>query len=251
MGKGLMDGKVCLITGGACGIGEETAYTFTRHGARGIVLVDLNAERMENVVKNIKAIDPETKVLPYVKNVTNEEDCISIMDTTVAEFGAIDALVNSAGISRAVPLEELDMARWSEMLSINLDATFIYCREAFKRMKKQGSGTIVNISSMGAQVGGVFAGAHYVASKGAVISLTKHVALAGAKFNVRCNCLAPSYIATPMMANLASEEEIVKKIPMGHQGRAIDVANAILFFSSEMSAYSTGAMLNVNGGSYM
>lgn len=246
-----MDGKTALITGGANGIGEATAYVYAEYGASKIALIDLADDKLKEVKENLKAISKDIKVCTFVSDVTYEEECVSILKEVSRQFGRLDAAVNCAGISQAVPLELLDMEKWKRMLSINLDATFLYCREAFKLMKAQKYGTIVNISSMGAQVGGVFAGAHYVASKGGVIALTKHVALAGAKYNVRCNCLTPSYIATPMMASLADNDEIVKRIPMGHQGTAEDVANSIMFFSSDLSAFSTGAILNINGGAYM
>jgi len=243
--KRYLEGKNALLTGAAKGIGEETAYCFAEYGISALALVDRDANALVAVRKNIQDRYPETQILTFDSDITNEKECIRIMGEVIPAFKRLDVLVNIAGVSRFSPFDELLIDDWNDMVAINLTGTFLYCREAFRHMKQNNEGRIINIGSVAPYVGGLTVGGHYVASKGAVISLTKHVAKAGAPYNILCNCVAPGTIETSMIANYSKD---VSHIPLGHRGTPRDVANAILFFASELSNFVTGQCLGVNGG---
>lgn len=243
--KRYLEGKNALLTGAAKGIGEETAYCFAEYGIKSLALIDRDAEGLNSVRTRIHDKYPEVKILIFDSDITNEKECIKIMDEVVRNFLKLDILVNIAGVSRFSPFDELALDDWNDMVAINLTGTFLYCREAFRHMKRNGEGRIINIGSVAPYVGGLTVGGHYVASKGAVISLTKHIAKVGAPYNVLCNCVAPGTIETSMIANYSKD---VSHIPLGRRGAPRDVANAILFFASELSSFVTGQCLGVNGG---
>jgi 3-oxoacyl-[acyl-carrier protein] reductase len=242
----LLDNKSALLTGAAKGIGEETAYCFAEHGIKALALVDRDTAGLDAVRARLQERFPDTQTLAFAGDVNDESDCISTVEKAVGAFGGLDILVNIAGVSRYSALDELTLADWDDMLGINLTGTFLYCREAFRSMKKAGKGgRIINIASVAPYVGGLTVGGHYVASKGGVIALSRHVAKVGAPLNILCNTVAPGTIDTDMIAGYSSD---VSHIPLGHRGAARDVANAILFFASELSSFVTGQCLGVNGG---
>jgi NAD(P)-dependent dehydrogenase (short-subunit alcohol dehydrogenase family) len=243
--KNYLEGKTALLTGAAKGIGEETAYCFAEYGIAGLVLVDRDADGLNGVMRNVLKRHPNVSVLVRPSDVKNESGCISNVAEAVKSFGRLDIVVNIAGVSRYSALDELPLEDWEDMIGINLTGTFLYCREAFRYMKKQQSGRIINIASVAPYIGGLTVGGHYVASKGAVIALSRHVAKAGAPYNILCNTVAPGTIETGMIADY---DKSVAHIPLGHRGTPRDVAHAILFFASELSSFITGQCLGVNGG---
>jgi 3-oxoacyl-[acyl-carrier protein] reductase len=243
--KPYLEGKTAILTGAAKGIGEETAYCFAEYGIGVLALIDRDIKGLENVKEQIRDKYPSVKIFIFESDITNEKECIKIVNEVLQASQKLDIMVNIAGVSRYSPFDELAISDWNDMIGINLTGTFLYCREAFRHMKQNREGRIINIGSVAPYIGGLTVGGHYVASKGAVISLTKHIAKAGAPYNVLCNCVAPGTIETSMIANYSKD---VSHIPLGHRGTPRDVANAILFFASELSSFVTGQCLGVNGG---
>lgn len=242
-----LEGKVALLTGAAKGIAEETAYCFAEQGVKALVLVDRDGAGLEKVCRNLHSSYPAVAVQAHVSDIKDEADGIRIVADTVRRFERLDILVNIAGVSRYADFESLTMDDWKDMVDINLTGTFLYCREAFRQMQKQKGGRIINIASLAPYVGGLTVGGHYVASKGAVVALSRHIAKKGAPYNILCNTVAPGTIDTSMLANYSSD---VSHIPLGHRGHPRDVANAILFFASDLSSFVTGQCLGVNGGAH-
>lgn len=238
-------GKSAVLTGAAKGIGEETAYVFAEYGATRLALVDRDEAGLRRVQEKLAVEHPETQVLAFATDITDEDDCVRVVDEVSRSFGVLDILVNIAGVSRYAAYDELSLDDWNDMLGINLTGTFLYSREAFRRMKGHGSGRIVNVASVAPYIGGLTVGGHYVASKGAVVALTRHIAKVGAPHNILCNAVAPGTIETGMIADYSSD---VSHIPLGHRGAPRDVANAIMFLSCDLSSFITGQCLGVNGG---
>lgn len=243
--RNYLEGKTALLTGAAKGIGEETAYCFAEYGITGMMLIDRDENGLNMVMKNILRQNPNIKIIICPSDVKNEPASIANVTEAVKTFNKLDIVANIAGVSRYNAFDELSLEDWDDMIGINLTGTFLYCREAFRHMKKQHSGRIINISSVAPYIGGLTVGGHYVASKGAVVALSRHIAKVGAPYNILCNTIAPGTIETSMIADY---DKSVTHIPLGHRGTPRDVANAILFFASELSSFVTGQCLGVNGG---
>lgn len=167
---------------------------------------------------------------------------------TLERFGSVDILVNNAGISKNVAIEELDETEWDNMLDINLKGVFFCSKYAFIQMRKQNSGTIINMSSIAGERGGIYAGANYSASKGGVIALTKAFALNGAKYNIRVNAVAPGTVDTEITRRLG---HTTADIPLGRKASTADIANSVVFLASDKANYITGMVLDINGGQLM
>jgi 3(or 17)beta-hydroxysteroid dehydrogenase len=248
---GRLDGKVALITGGASGIGLATARLFADEGAR-VVLADRDKSRAGAALTTLAQ-----RVRFFALDVTREEEWIAVTDGVAAEFGRIDVVVNSAGVSLLKDIEATTLAEWRDLMAVNLDGTFLGCKHAVRVMKDRGGGAIVNMSSVAGLVG---AGnlAAYSASKGGVRLLTKSVALHCARrgYNIRCNSVHPSFAETPMLQSMIAaardpqklEASYVKAAPLGRLAQPIEVARTILFLASDESAFTTGAELVVDGG---
>jgi 3-oxoacyl-[acyl-carrier protein] reductase len=203
------------------------------------------------VVDEIEAAGGEAFALSA--DVAQRADAEMLVDETVARFGGIDILVNNAGIWKGSPVEELSDAEWQEMLSINLTGTFHCVRAAVPAMKEARSGRIVSIASTAGQRGEALH-AHYAATKGAVIALTKSLALELAPFGILVNAVAPGWTVTDMTRDdlLGQRRDaILKTIPLGRAATPEDVAGAVLFLCSDLAGFVTGEVINVNGGSVL
>lgn len=246
-----LDGKVCLITGGASGIGRGCARKLAAEGAR-VVIADRNAEGGTAAAAELGA--------PHrfeVLDVTDEAGWTRVVEATVAAFGRLDALVNSAGIAVWGNIERLSLAEWRLQHAVNADGTFLGCRAAIGAMKTTGGGSIINLSSVAGLIG-VPDAAAYCSSKGAVRLLSKSVALhcARAGYNIRCNSVHPSFIDTPMVDSVVGAAKDQAKMratvehaaPLGRIGQIDDVANLVVFLASDESRFITGSELVVDGG---
>ncbi|MBL6690889.1 MAG: glucose 1-dehydrogenase [Pseudomonadales bacterium] len=253
-----VENKTAIVTGGGSGLGAASSELLAREGAA-IVVTDVNAEAAEQTANVIR--QRGGKAISLEHNVTEQGRWQEVVAATTSEFGDLDILVNNAGISGTGggPMEDVAFEDWKRVMDINLDAVFIGCQEAIKAMKVSGGGSIINISSIMGIVGG--AGAAYNASKGGVRLLTKSVAAyCGANgYNIRCNSIHPGYIWTPMVRNivqfvedLATEDDLrrmlIEKHPIGRLGIPEDIANGVLFLSSEESSFMTGSELVIDGG---
>jgi NAD(P)-dependent dehydrogenase (short-subunit alcohol dehydrogenase family) len=182
-------------------------------------------------------------------------DCDRVIAEIVRSLGGVDALVNCAGIVKAQPMLSIAEADYDRILDVNLKGSFNICKSALSVFAQQKRGVIVNLASVAAQRGGgLVGGAHYAASKGGVISLTRSIAREFGSLGIRANAICPSMIETGMLdGNVTASqfEEIVAGIPLKRAGKPSDIAGACLFLASDLSAYVTGATIDVNGGSHI
>jgi len=249
-----LDGKAAVITGGAGGIGKETAKLFLQEGAK-VVLVDLFDEALEKAKNELSSFG---EVLTVRADVTKEEDVKNYVKVAYEHFGKIDVFFNNAGIEGKVqPITEITVEDFEKVQKVNVLGVFLGLKHVLPIMMKQGHGSIINTSSV-AGLGGTPGVAPYVASKHAVIGLTKVAALEAAKANVRVNSIHPSPVNTRMMRSLEKgfnpenaeevKEEFTKSIPLGRYAEPSDIAKLVLFLASDESAFITGAEYRIDGG---
>jgi NAD(P)-dependent dehydrogenase (short-subunit alcohol dehydrogenase family) len=243
-----LDGKVALITGGGSGMGKVAAELFAAEGAR-VVLTDVNDEAGDATAIAIG------EAARYVHaDVANEEDAAGMVRETVGAFGRLDILYNNAGI---MPLDdgsitEADGAVWDAVLGVNVKGVAYGCKYGIPAMLESGGGSIINVASFVAWMGAATSQTAYTASKGAVLAMTREIAVEYARQGIRCNALCPGPIETPLLLALLSDEAKKQRrfvhIPMGRLGRAEELAKAALFLASDDASFMTGASLIVDGG---
>lgn len=242
-------GRVAIVTGGAQGIGQAVVRTLHAAGAN-LVIADLNADRARESAAEFRERPP----LVVPTDISNASSVAALFAATLARFGQVDIVVNSAGIYRKIPILEIEVADWDLVMAVNLRGTFLMGREAVWAMKKRPQGgRIINVASIAGKVGNVTAGAHYSASKAGVISFTKTLAHQAAQFKINVNCVCPGPIATEMIG--AWDPEAAKAyadtIPWKEFGQPQDVADAVAFLASDRARYITGEIVDVNGGLLM
>jgi 3(or 17)beta-hydroxysteroid dehydrogenase len=245
---GRLAGKTALVTGAASGIGRATVALFHAEGAR-VAATDRN----EAGLADLKAV--ADLLLP--QDVTDEARWREVLDIAVEAFGRLDILVNSAGIGILGNIETATLADWRLVNAVNVEGTFLGCREAVRAMKETGGGSIVNLSSVAGIIGDAQSAA-YCASKGAVRLLTKSAALHCARkgYNIRLNSVHPSFTETAMVEAMIDHsrnpermrEGLSRAAPLGRLGRPEEIAAAILYLASDESAFTTGTELIVDGG---
>ena len=246
----LLEGKVAIITGGTRGIGKGIALKFAQEGAD-VIFTYVSSEETANAVeKEIAAFGVKAK--GYKSNAANMEDAVALIDKVVEEFGQIDVLVNNAGITKDGLLMRMSEENFDDVIKINLNSVFNMTKATLRTFLKQRSGSIINMSSI-VGVRGNAGQANYSASKAGVIGFTKSIAAELGSRNIRCNAIAPGFIATEMTEKL--DPEVVKgwseSIPLKRAGTPEDVANATVFLASDMSTYISGQVLSVCGGMLM
>jgi 3-oxoacyl-[acyl-carrier protein] reductase len=245
-----LSGKVALVTGGTRGIGLGIAQAYLAAGAN-VVVCGSSPATIEAAAPSLGG---RSQWAGLVDDLHHPEAPRRIVAAALERFGRIDILVNNAGIAGPVDLWEIDAAHWDRIQAINLRAAFFCAREAAQAMKRDGhGGTIVNVSSVAGQIGGVATGPAYVASKAGMIGLTRSLARHFAPLGVRVNCIAPADIDTDMTAAWPEDlrERLVGMTPLGRFGSVDEVAASAVFLASDSSSYMTGQTLNVNGGIYM
>jgi NAD(P)-dependent dehydrogenase (short-subunit alcohol dehydrogenase family) len=240
-------GKVAFVTGAASGIGRATARAFAAEGAR-VAIVDRSEDALRHTADAIKKAGGE--VLVIACDVSIPQQVEAAIARTVDTFGRLDIAFNNAGVeNKATPLAEIQLDEWDRILNINLRGTFVCMKHELAQMLKQGGGVVINTSS-GAGIRGVPGGSAYVASKHGIIGLTKSAALDYAKSNIRVNAVLPGNIETPMMDRFTGGD-IQKAIdlePVGRLGKPEEIAEAVLWMSSDLGAFVTGASISVDGG---
>jgi NAD(P)-dependent dehydrogenase (short-subunit alcohol dehydrogenase family) len=246
--------KVIVITGAGSGIGRTTALAFAREGGS-VVIGDINETEGDATTRQI--LESGGYATAVRCDVRKAEDVAALIAHAVAEFGGVDVLYNNAGVVRYGTVEELSVEDWDFQLDINLKGTFLTCKYAIPEMRKRGSGAIVNTASVQAFASQKMVPA-YAASKGGVVSLTTTIALDHADDNIRCNCIAPGTIRTPMVDQAAETfgpddpeaaiAEWGRLHPLGRVGKPEEVANLVLFLASDEAAFCTGGCYRVDGG---
>ena len=244
--------KVALITGAGSGIGRATACLFAREGAL-VMATDVNEEAVQKTTAEIRAAAGRAEALRL--DVTNEEDCQHAVDETLEQFGRIDILANIAGIGSTQTVADTDAATWEAVFAVNVRGVFLMCKYATPLMLHQGGGTIINMGSVAGLVG-LPNRAAYCASKGAVIALTKAMAVDYATQRIRVNAICPGTIDSPWVGRLLSErddpaaarQELVDRQPMGRLGTPEEIAQAALYLASDAATFVTGTTLVIDGG---
>lgn len=242
-------GKVAVITGGTGGIGKVTAELFMKEGAK-VVIVDLMQEALDKTQSELAS---HGEVLAVKADVTNESEVENYVKKAVEQFGKIDVFFNNAGIEgKVAPLVDQQVKDFDQVMSVNVRGVFLGLKYVLPHLIKQGSGSVINTSSV-AGLDGSPDVSPYIASKHAVVGLTKTAAIEVANANVRVNSIHPSPVNTRMMRSLESgmkidEKTMSKSIPLGRYGETIDIANLALFLASDESSFITGAQYRIDGG---
>lgn len=243
----LLEGKTAIITGASRGIGRGIAQVFAKHGANVAFTYSSSAEAAKKLEDELSAMGVKAK--GYQSNAADFNESQKLIDDVLVAFGAIDILINNAGITKDNLLMRISEEDFDKVIEVNLKSVFNMTKAVQKTMLKQRHGSIINMSSV-VGVKGNAGQTNYAASKAGVIGFTKSVALELGSRNIRCNAIAPGFIQTEMTEKLG--EDIVKgwteNIPLKRGGTPEDVANACVFLASDMSAYVTGQTLNVDGG---
>ena len=250
--------KVVLVTGGSKGIGAAIVREFIAEGAH---VVNVNRSTDQGEALQAEYAEQGKQCLFVQGDLSQTDACQRAVKFALKQFDRIDVLVNNAGIVGAgtALMEDVSFESWRQVMTINLDAVFLGCQAAIRKMKSSGGGSIINISSIMGMVGG--AGAAYNASKGGVRLLSKSVAVycGNNGYNIRCNSIHPGYIWTPMVRGIvefieevdtedALKEMLVAKHPIGRLGEADDIAKGVLFLASDESSFMTGSELVIDGG---
>ena len=244
----LLSGKAAVISGAASqrGIGLATARLFARHGAR-VAIVDIDGAAAEAAAAGL---GPEHR--GFACDVTDRQSCEAAARSVIAAFGQVDSLLNNAGVTQPVKIMEITDRDWDRVLDVNLRGVLHLSQAFIPHMRQRRRGSIVCMSSVSAQRGGgIFGGPHYSAAKAGVLGLAKNMARELGPDGIRVNCVTPGLIQTDITGGKLTDEmrrDILKGIPLGRLGEADDVAGVYLFLASDLSAYVTGAVIDVNGG---
>jgi len=247
-----LSGKVALITGGASGIGRATAILFAQEGAA-VAVVDINAEQGQAVVQEIES--QGERAIFILCDVTRAEDCRRAVDTSLELLGRLDILFNNAGIIRRADVVETTEVEWEQVMAVNVKSIFLMCNYAVPIMVHSGGGTIINASSGWGLKGGPKA-VSYCASKGAVVNMTRAMAIDHGPQKIRVNCICPGDTDTLMLRNEANQlDQSIDQFlaeasdrPLRRYAQPVEIAQAVLYLASDASSYMTGATLVVDGG---
>ncbi len=240
-----LENKKILITGATGGIGNSLVRKFTELGAK-VLATGTNDEKLIKLKSEFKNIETEKFKLDDHKNIE------TFIDTVTNKLQGLDVLVNNAGINLDNISIRLTEENWKKVIDVNLTATFLMCKYSIKKMLKNKSGKIINITSIVGHTGNL-GQANYSASKAGIIGFSKSLAIEYAKKNINVNCISPGFIKTEMTEKINEEfkKMLINKIPSGDLGTGEDVSNCAAFLASDMANYINGETIHVNGGMYM
>lgn len=245
-----LEGKACLVTGGSRGIGKAIALKLADFGADVAITYSRSAEAAEEVKAEIEKKGRRSKALQA--DAVNYEKAEAVIAEIVEDWGKIDVIVNNAGITKDNLILRMTEEQWDDVITTNLKSIFNYSKVAAKPMMRNRGGSIINISSV-VGISGNAGQSNYAASKAGIIGFTKSYAKELASRNIRANVVAPGYILTDMTGELDEKvlDGIKAETPLGRAGEADEVADAVVFLSSDMSSYITGEIIRVDGGMAM
>ncbi|MDC0046973.1 3-oxoacyl-[acyl-carrier-protein] reductase [Candidatus Pelagibacter sp.] len=238
--------KNIIITGASGGIGNSIAKILSTEGAN-ILASGTRTEKLNELKDNL----PNIKILKF--DISQTDKIEEFIDNATKELGGnLDCIINNAGITQDNLAIRMSLNEWKKVIDINLTSTFLMCKSAIKKMLKNKSGKIVNITSVVGHTGNL-GQANYTASKAGIIAMSKSLAIEYAKKNININCISPGFIKTAMTDKLDDKfkEAIIAKIPSARLGAPEDIANAVVFLCSNQSNYINGETLHINGGMYM
>lgn len=243
-------GQTAIVTGASSGLGVCFAETLAERGVN-LVIAARRYEKLAKVAENL-ADDYNVKVIPVQTDVSQEDQVINMVKTAVEKFGSLEILVNNAGIGALSPSVDMPLEEWKQVLDVNLTGVFLCARTAAREMIKKKYGKIVNIASIYGAVGDIFPTASYYASKGAVINLTRALAIEWAPYKINVNSIAPGFFPSEMTASVFQDEKamqhILSRTPLGRTGDPLDLKAALTYLSSPASDYVTGQTIFVDGG---
>jgi NAD(P)-dependent dehydrogenase (short-subunit alcohol dehydrogenase family) len=244
--------KVCVITGGGGGMGRVAALMFAQEGAK-VVVAEVSQEAGDGTVQAVK--DAGGQASAVEADVSKEDDARAMVQHAIDTYGRIDVLYNNAGIMPAADhsVVDTDVATWDKVMAVNVRGVFLGCKFAIPRMVEQGSGSIINIASFVALLGCSVPQDAYTASKGAILSLTRSLAVQFGPNGVRSNAICPGPVETPLLMDWLVKDEEAKRIrlarnPTGRFGKPEEIVNMALYLASDESRWTNGASLVVDGG---
>jgi NAD(P)-dependent dehydrogenase (short-subunit alcohol dehydrogenase family) len=247
---GRLDGKVCVITGAGGGMGRDAAQLFTEEGAK-VCAADVD----EAAAQETAASCADGSAFAQQVDVADEQSVVAMMQATVEHFGGIDVLYNNAGISPADDASVLDtnVDAWDRVQAVNTKGVFLCCKHGIPHLLERGGGSVINVASFVAIVGAATSQISYTASKGAVLSMTRELAVQFARQGVRVNALCPGPVETPLLLRIFGDDPAALERrrthwPTGRLAKAREIVNGALFLASDESSYVTGSTFLVDGG---
>jgi NAD(P)-dependent dehydrogenase (short-subunit alcohol dehydrogenase family) len=245
---GRLDGKVCVITGAGGGMGREAALLFSEEGAQ-VCVADVNLEAAESTASEAR------DAFPQQVDVADEASVKAMMSATAERFGGIDVLYNNAGISPNDDASVLDTSveAWDRVQAVNTKGVFLCCKHGIPHLQQRGGGSVINVASFVAILGAATSQISYTASKGAVLSMTRELAVQFARENIRVNALCPGPVETPLLLSIFGDDPAALERrrthwPMGRLAKPREIVNGALFLASDESSYVTGSTFLVDGG---
>jgi NAD(P)-dependent dehydrogenase (short-subunit alcohol dehydrogenase family) len=245
---GRLDGKICVITGAGGGMGREAALLFSEEGAQ-VCVADVNLEAAESTAAATR------DAFAQQVDVADEASVKAMMDATADRYGGIDVLYNNAGISPNDDASVLDTSvdAWDRVQAVNTRGVFLCCKHGIPHLQQRGGGSVINVASFVAILGAATSQISYTASKGAVLSMTRELAVQFARENIRVNALCPGPVETPLLLSIFGDDPAALERrrthwPMGRLAKPREIVNGALFLASDESSYVTGSTFLVDGG---
>jgi NAD(P)-dependent dehydrogenase (short-subunit alcohol dehydrogenase family) len=245
---GRLDGEVCVITGAGGGMGREAALVFSEEGAQ-VCAADVNLEAAEQTASEAR------DAFAQQVDVADEASVVAMMDATVSRYGGIDVLYNNAGISPDDDASILDTSvdAWERVQAVNTKGVFLCCKHGIPHLRARGGGSVINVASFVAILGAATSQISYSASKGAVLSMSRELAVQFARENIRVNALCPGPVETPLLLNIFGDDPAAlerRRVhwPTGRLAKPREIVNGALFLASDESSYVTGSTFLVDGG---
>ena len=238
--------KNIIVTGASGGIGNSIVEKLYENGAN-VLATGTRIEKLKDLKKKFSNI----KILTF--DISHHEKIEDFINSATEELGgSLDCIINNAGITKDNLTIRMSLEEWTQVININLTSTFLMCKYSIKKMLKNKFGKIVNITSVVGHTGNI-GQANYTASKAGIVAMSKSLAIEYAKKNININCISPGFIRTAMTDQIDEKfkEAIIAKIPSNRLGKPVDIANAVIFLSSDKSDYINGETMHVNGGMYL